>query len=300
MLDHGLALSGASATALGFSNLLFAVVARRLGTFLATAAALVLALVVLVAGAAVAGTTPTVDARQTLMLVLAGSLVAVAYLAAIESLRLGPVSITSTIGSASGAATVAAAFVLLGERPSAAQWAGVVVTAAGVVLVSVHVAAGPSGRSGRGPLYGVVAVLLGSVANVLVRDPIRELGPLDAIITQRTVTVVVLGVIVAILVSRRSSIVSAFDPRQASTHAWTPRLVVLVAALGCFDALAFVSFAYALVDTPAWLVGLVSQSGRSLAVIGGIALFAERPSRLQWAGMGILAAGMVILALASR
>lgn len=300
MLGHGLALSGVSAAALGLSSLLFAVVARRLGTFLATATTLVLALVVLVASATVAGTVPTLDARQTLVLVLAGSLVAVAYLAAIESLRLGPVSITSTIGSASGGATVAAAFVLLGERPSAAQWVGVVVTAVGVVLVSVRVVDGRLGRGGRGPLYGVVAVLLGSVANVLVRDPIRELGPLDAIITQRTVTVVVLGLIVAVLVMRGASIVSAFDPRQVSTHAWTPRLIVLVAALACFDAIAFVAFAYALVDTPAWLVGLVSQSGRALAVIGGIVLFAERPSRLQWAGVAILTTGLVLLSLASR
>lgn len=300
MLNDGLTLSTAAAGALGASSLLFALAARRLGTVLTTGVTLVLALVVLIVADVVAGTPITVDRRQTLTLLLAGTLVAFAYLATIESLRLGPVSVTSTIASSSGAATVAAAFVLLGERPSAAQWGGVSVTTLGVVLASLRPGDGPSGLGGRGPLFGVLAVVVGSIANVLVRDPIRELGPLPAIVTQRTFTVLAFALIVGALVVRGSPVARAFDPRQASTHSWGHGLVVLVLALACLDALAFVAFAYALLDAPAWLVGLVSQSGRALAVVGAVVIFRERPSRLQWTGIATLAVGLVLLGTASR
>ena len=298
MLSDGLALSVASAVALGTSSLLLAVASRRVGTVLATAATLVLALIPIAAVAAGVGVSFSPDRESTLTLLFAGTLVAFAYLAAIESLRLGPVAVTGTIASATGAATVAAAFVLLGERPSAGQWLGVAVTAVGVVLASFHRNTGGVRLAGRGPLFGIVGVVLGAVANAIVRDPIRELGPLQAIITQRTFTIVALAVVVAILVWRRAAIASAFDPRQTTAHDWDARLVGLLLALGVVDAIAVLAFAYALLDAPAWLVGLVSQSGRALAVVGGVVLFHERPSHLQWTGIGLLGVGLLVLSVA--
>ena len=299
MLRDGLFLSVVSAAALGASSLLLAVASRWVGTVLAAAAALVLALLPISLVAAGARISFSPDRDSTLTLLLAGTLVAFAYLAAIESLRLGPIAVTSTIASATGAATVAAAFFLLGERPSAGQWLGVAVTAVGVVLASLRRTPGGTRLAGAGPLYGVVGVVLGSIANAIVRDPIRELGPLQAIITQRTFTIVALAVVVAILVWRRAAIASAFDPRQTTAHDWDARLVGLLLALGVVDAIAFLAFAYALLDAPAWLVGLVSQSGRALAVVGGVVLFHERPSHLQWTGIGLLGVGLLVLSVAS-
>jgi drug/metabolite transporter (DMT)-like permease len=296
----GLVLSMGAAAALGTSSLLLAVASRRVGTVLATAATLVLALVPLGLVAATTGFSPAPLQRSTLVLLLAGTLVAFAYLASIESLRLGPVAITSTIASSTGAATVGAAFVLLGERPSPGQWIGVGITAFGVVLASVRPTAGRPVLDGLGPLFGLVGVVLGAVANAIVRDPIRTLGPLEAIITQRTFTILVLALVIALLVWRRARIASAFDPRQVTEHAWSRPLLGLLIALGVVDALAFIAFAYALLDAPAWLVGLVSQSGRALAVVGGIVLFSERPSPVQWTGIGLLAGGLAVLSAASR
>ena len=299
MFDDGLALSIASAAALGASSLLLAITSRRVGTFLATAGTLVLALLPLGLVAATTGFDLWPDGGSTLLLLVAGSLVAFAYLAAIEGLRLGPVAITSTIASSTGAATVGAAFVLLGERPSSGQWAGVIVTAAGVLLASFRPVEGRRAVDGLGPVWAIVGVLLGAVANAIVRDPIRDLGAIEAIITQRTFTIAVFALLVGGLVWRRASIVSAFDPRQTTAHNWDARVVALLLALGLVDALAFLAFAYALLDAPAWLVGLVSQSGRALAVVGGIVLFHERPTRLQWTGIGLLGAGLLVLSAAS-
>ena len=65
------------------------------------------------------------------------------------------------------------------------------------------------------------------------------------------------------------------------------------------DAAAFVGFAYALETAPAWLVGVVSQSGRALAVVAGVVLFSERLERLQWTGVATLAAGLGVVSVAS-
>lgn len=298
MLEDGLLLSAFAALALGASSLLLAVAARAIGTVLATSATLVLALVPLGIAAVATDFSLRFEATPMLVLLCAGSLVAIAYLAAIESFRLGPVAVTSPIGSSAGAATVAAAFVILGERPTIGQWAGVVVTAVGVVLASIQ-RTREGAAVGRGPMYAVVGVVLGSIANAIVRDPVRELGPLEAIITQRTFTIVVLAALVALLAWRTLGVGSAFDPRRVELPPLGRGLVVLLLVLGIVDALAFLAFAYALLDAPAWLVGLVSQSGRALAVVGGIVLFKERPTLLQWSGIALLGGGLVVLSVSS-
>src|SRR5687768_10516679 len=138
MIEDGLVLSALAAVALGVSTVLLAVASRWIGTVVATSATLVLALVPLGLVAVATDFSLRIDRRSTLVLFCAGAFVALAYLAAIESFRLGPVAVTSPIGSSAGAGTVAAAFVLLGERPTAGQWAGVLVTAVGVVLASLR------------------------------------------------------------------------------------------------------------------------------------------------------------------
>lgn len=299
MIEDGLVLSALAAVALGVSTVLLAVAARWIGTVVATSATLVLALVPLALVAVATDFSLRIDRRSTLVLFCAGAFVALAYLAAIESFRLGPVAVTSPIGSSAGAGTVAAAFVLLGERPTAGQWAGVVVTAVGVVLASLRKTEQGTTIDGPGPIYAVIGVVLGSVANAIVRDPIRDLGPLEAIITQRTFTIVVLAAFIGLLAWRQVDLASAFDPRGVELARFDRRIVALLLVLGLVDALAFIAFAYALLDAPAWLVGLVSQSGRALAVIGGVVLFAERPSGLQWSGIVLLGAGLVVLSVAS-
>ena len=299
MLRDGLVLSMAAAAALGTSSLLLAVASRWVGTVLATAATLVLALLPIAAIAAGVRISFSPDRDSTLTLLLAGTLVAFAYLAAIESLRLGPVAVTSTIASATGAATVAAAFVLLGERPSAGQWVGVAVTAVGVVLASLRRTPGGTRLAGPGPLYGVVGVVLGSVANAIVRDPIRELGPLQAIITQRTFTIVALAVVVShprLAESRdRQRLRPAPDdgarlgpaPRRAPPRARGRRRHRVPGVRLRPARRARVARRPRLPERP-----------RARGV-GGVVLFHERLSHLQWTGIGLLGVGLVVLSVAS-
>lgn len=294
----GLALSAASSLVLGISTVALAVAARRVGTVLATAATLVLAFGPLVVLALVVDARFAFPARSFAVVVVAGALVAVAYLASIESLRRGPVAVTSPIGSATGAATVVAAFVLIDERPTTAQWVGCAVTALGCVLASVTRVGSGIRLIALGPLYALVGVLLGAVGNVLVRDPIRDVGPLDVILLERAATIAALAFVLLFFGARLRHAVG--EPAQRADAAPVSRgVVALLLALGVLDAAAFVGFAYALETAPAWLVGVVSQSGRALAVVAGIWLFKERLEWLQWAGVATLAIGLGLISLAS-
>ncbi|HWM11037.1 MAG TPA: EamA family transporter [Solirubrobacteraceae bacterium] len=303
-MSTGIALSALSSLALGLSTVALAIAARRVGTVVATAATLLIAFVPLSVLALAAGAEFAFPARSLLVVVVAGALVAVAYLAAIESLRRGPVAVTSPIGSATGAATVAAAFVLLAERPTAGQWAGCAVTAAGCVLASVTRTGGGMRLIGLGPVYALVGVVLGAIANVAVRDPIRDVGPLDVIVVERAATILALAVVLVVFGARLRRALRTPVPAGAGLAAPEPRPIDRRAAgllliLGLLDAAAFVGFAYAIEVAPAWLVGVISQSGRALAVVAGVILFGERLERLQWTGVGTLALGLVLVSVTS-
>jgi len=67
--------------------------------------------------------------------------------------------------------------------------------------------------------------------------------------------------------------------------------------IGGLDALGFMTFAVGMAVAPAWLVGLVSQSGRIAASWAGVLLFGERVTRAQWAGIGLMVLGVVGVAV---
>ena len=68
----------------------------------------------------------------------------------------------------------------------------------------------------------------------------------------------------------------------------------LLGVVGLIDAVSFISFGYGLAYAPARLIGILSQSGRVIAVVGGVIFFHERLHRLQWAGVARVGAGLVM------
>ena len=64
--------------------------------------------------------------------------------------------------------------------------------------------------------------------------------------------------------------------------------------VGLIDAVSFVTFGYGLAYAPAWLIGILSQSGRVIAVVGGVIFFHERLHHLQWTGVGLVAVGLLM------
>ena len=73
---------------------------------------------------------------------------------------------------------------------------------------------------------------------------------------------------------------------------------MLVAIAGLFDIVAFTVYAVGLEVAPTWLVGLASSFGPVLAVAYAVGRLGERPHATQWAGLALLGAGVVVLAVA--
>jgi drug/metabolite transporter (DMT)-like permease len=69
---------------------------------------------------------------------------------------------------------------------------------------------------------------------------------------------------------------------------------------GAFDVIAFVAYAIGLGIAPVWLIGLSSSLGPVLPVVYAIGWPGERPRPTQWAGLALIVAGMLALALSGQ
>ena len=279
-----------TALSLGINQILTTYAVRRWGTVKTTFAALAIAFSIFIALALSAGTeVPIRGNRLMTLLVFLSASVGLGYLASFASLREGPLSVVSPIGATAGVMTVLFAFVLLGERPSPLQWVGIPTAAAGAVAVSME---RDSDRKlelvGRGPLYAALAVVLGAASGALVRIPVRELGSMETILLMRGLTVAVVAAALAAPVRARP------PARQERPRLGLFRSAALLLVIGALDAAAFLFYAEGLQRTDAWLVGLVSQSGRAISVVGGFVLFAERLRKHQWLGVTLVAVGLAL------
>ena len=227
-----------------------------------------------------------------------GILAAGAYLAYFTALRLGPVSIVSPVIMAYGGATVVLAVLLRGEVLSAPQAIGAAVATAGVVLAGVTFEAG-SLRSVRVVGPGVVAAVLTligfAIVTLLLASPIRDHGWLPVVIGSRIGNNVA-SILVLLVALRWTG--TAFRPLLEPSLGWTRSVVLVVIVAGVCDIAAFAAYAIGLGLAPVWLIGLSSSFGPVLAVGYAVWRLGERPHRTQWAGLGLIAVGVAVLALA--
>ena len=287
-----------TAVTLGINYLLTAVVTRRFGVLRSTAVTLTLALLVMVAWAILIDVPLDINADHVILLVFLGSCVGGTFLCGYMALRLGPISVVSPIGALSGAMTVVYSFWLLGERPGAVQWAGIPIAVLGAVLASLVIERGTKIRLVTwGPVFAMIGVLVGSISNAGLKIPIREgVDSSLTVITQRVFTVAVV-LLVFVMFSRvaeqrRLRGTSRFEGSDQVKITW--RTGWLLGLVGLIDGISFISFGYGLAYAPAWLIGIISQSGRVIAVVGGVMFFKERLHSLQWAGVGLVMVGVAM------
>jgi drug/metabolite transporter (DMT)-like permease len=288
-----------SATANGTANILGAVAARRAGVLIAPMVVLTVALVFMSLFAWASGLSFNLGPGDMPLLIFLGAIVALGFMLFYQALRVGPVSVVSSIMATSGAASVLFAVVLLDEHPSVIQWAAVPVSAVGAVLAT-RGRRNPDGAPsiGMGPLYAAMTVVTGGCSNALIRIPIVEHGPVQAVVVQRFFTVVfivLLGAGAAIIRRRRSSgdrgEGAAVVARPRDRGGW-PSTVALLVLMGAIDATGFIGFAFGMAVAPAWLLGLVSQSGRLAAACIATAVFRENLRPIQWIGIALVAIGL--------
>ena len=282
----GIVFGFITAVTIGVNHLLTAVVARRFGVLRSTNATLALALLAMVSWALVIGVPFEITRDQ------------IVFLAGYMALRLGPISVVSPIGALSGAMTVVFSFWLLGERPGVVQWAGIPVAVVGAVLASLVIERGAKIRLVTwGPVFAMISVVVGSISNAGLKIPIRDgLDSNLTVITQRVYTVAYVGLLMVIVSRVMEHRRRRGDPRNEERRpvkiTWSNGW--LLGVVGLIDAVSFISFGYGLAYAPAWLIGIISQSGRVIAVIGGVMFFNERLHGLQWTGVALVTVGVAM------
>ena len=287
-----------TAVTLGINYLLTAVVTRRFGVLRSTAITLTLALLVMVVWAILVDVPIRMTSDHLILLIFLGSCVGGTFLCGYMALRLGPISVVSPIGALSGAMTVVFSFWMLGERPGMVQWAGIRIAVLGAVLASLVIEQGARIRLVTwGPVFAIASVVVGSISNAGLKIPIRDgLDSNLTVITQRVYTVAyvaLLMVIVSRVVEhRRRRADTRREERTPVKITW--RTGWLLGVVGLIDAVSFISFGYGLAYAPAWLIGIISQSGRVIAVVGGVMFFNERLHGLQWTGVGLVTVGVAM------
>ena len=309
-----------TAATLGVNNLLTAVVTRRFGVLRSTTVTLTLAFAVMIAWAVAIEVPFKVTTDQAVFLGVLGMAAAGSFVGTYMALRLGPVSVVSPITALAGAMTVVYSYLWLGEEIRTVQWAGIAVAVVGAVLASLVIERGARVRLVTwGPVFAMIGVLVGAVSNAGLRIPIltegdlgyggfslpildtplhHDLDPNLTVITQRAYTVAYVALLF-VAVSwwrkrRRGPGGGPFALEAADQVRLTWRKGWLLIMVGLIDAVSFISFGYGLANAPAWLIGILSQSGRVIAVIGGVVFFKERLHRMQWLGVALVGVGVAM------
>jgi len=287
-----------TAVTLGINSLFTAVVVRRFGVLRSVSVTVTLACLLMMAWAALIGVRVEMEADHLILLIFMGSCIGVAFLCGYMALRLGPVSVVSPIGALSGAMTVVYSFWLLGERPGAVQWAGIPVAVLGAVLASLVIRRGTKIRLVTwGPVFAMIGVLVGSISNAGLKIPIRDgVDSSLTVITQRVFTVAVVLLVFVIFSRMAEQRRQRGHSQSGASHPVkiTWKTGWLLGLVGLIDGVSFISFGYGLAHAPAWLIGIISQSGRVIAVIGGVMFFNERLHSLQWTGVALVTVGVAM------
>ena len=284
-----------TAVTLGINRLLTAVVTRRFGVLRSAATTLSLALLVMVVWAILIDVPIEMTTDHLILLTFLGTCVGASFLGSYMALRLGPISVVTPIGSLGTAMTVIYSFWLLGERPGAVQWAGIPIAVLGAVLVSLVIERGTKIRLVTwGPVFALIGVFVGSLSNAGLKIPIRDgVDSNLTVITQRVFTVALVLLVLVVFSrvgSRRRR--GGDDPQHRVRITW--RTGWLLGLVGLIDGVSFISFGYGLAYAPAWLIAIISQSGKVLSVVGGVIFFKERLHRLQWTGVGLILVGVMM------
>ncbi len=294
----GLLTGLGAAIAWGTMDVLAALGGRRLGSLVVVVATQSISLVVVLILVPIMGADLTaVPAPTVLRVLLLGAIAMVAYLAYFTGLRIGPIAVVSPTVAAYGGLTVVLAVIVLGESLTPIQAAGAAVATIGIVMTGVALDGGLRGirLTSPGIAFAVVAMVLFAILTVFLAGPIRAEGWLPILVVERVGNVAAAVILLVVVRATRTSRASALTTVDEPDRSWRTALVVLAAAL--LDIAGLISFGIGLEVADAWIVGLVSSFNPAFSVLIAVSLLGERLKPMQWAGLGLLAAGLVVIAV---
>lgn len=225
---------------------------------------------------------------------------AFAYLSYFTALRIGPLSVVSPVILAYGGATVVLAVVLRGETLLPVQALGALFATAGVVLAGIVFHGGRLRGArlvGPGVLVAALTIILFSVVTVALAGPIQTYGWLSVGLGSRVANAMAALILLLLMVLRSRSRAAEAVPGVVVPARFTAFVLALILVTGLCDVAGFVTFAIGLEIAPTWLVGLASSFGPVIAVVFAVRQLGERLRPTQWAGLALLAGGVVVLAI---
>ncbi len=307
-----------SALSWGISTLLAAVAARRIGAL----RTVVIGEVAGLAGYLTLLATGHFSLRSVggsaWLLVLAGVIAVIGYLAMYRGLESGHVGLVSAISACYGGVIALLSVSLLHERLTAAAVAGIVATVVGVVLAVTRradpapvppppvplppvpsapvppgpVASAPSPRAGNlnapaiGVAFGLAAALCYGVGGFMIGRYTRSLGWLVPVVVARG------GAMVLLLALLATPLRGPAGARLMPGLAWA-------LAAGLADAAGLIFFARGDQVGLVAVTAAVSSAYPVIPLIGGLLFFRERLMRQQFGGALLILAGLVLLGFGS-
>jgi len=284
----GIALGFAAAASWGLADYTAAVTSRRIGSMRVVLAFHMVATVVMALAVLASGEAGRLDDADLLEFALLGAVGCGSYLAFYHALAIGPISVVSPIVSGYAAVTVVLAVALLGDRPSPAETVAILVALVGVVLASSDLA--QIRRQNRPPLSGIVFALLamallgGFVYGVATQS--EGLGWLVPIFLARACTTILLLLIAA-------------QNRTLNVPDRSPGVLGAIALLALLDTGGYVAFNLGVRHADTSIVATASAPYAVIPIVMGVAVLHERPARVQWLGVALVLAGIVLLGVVS-
>jgi drug/metabolite transporter (DMT)-like permease len=286
----GITLGLGAALSWGLADYFVALAARSAGALRVALAFHLAALIPLTALVLATDALANVTPGEVMVYALLGAAGWLSYLAFYRALAIGPISLLSPIVSGYAAVTVVLAVLIAGERLSAVEGGAVLVTIAGVIVVSADVSRIPALRIDRRAFHGVALaiaamVLFGGFVFGISYERER-IGWLAPIFLARGFTAAFL-----ILHSGRRGSLRWRDP--------SPIMVLLIVLIALLDTGGYVLFNFGVGHAQTSLVATASAPYALVPVLMGTALLSERLSRTQWAGIAIVCGGLVLIGAAA-
>ena len=271
----------------GCADYVAASAGRRVGSASVVLGFHVVATLLLTVLVLASGSLADVTAGDVPFFVLVGAIGWGSYACFYRALAIGPISVLSPIVSGYAIVTLLLAIILLGERLGTAAAIAVIVSVSGIVLASSglrHIFR-IERLDAHGLLFALAAmVLLGAfVLGVSVRAD--ELGWLVPIFLARLCSTCFIA----------GTMIRGGRWRLSDG---SPRVLGAIVLLALLDTAGYVCFNLGTEREDTAIVAAASSPYAVIPVVAGVLFFHERPTPVEWAGVGLVIAGLVLLGLA--
>ena len=276
----------AFAAGIGVADVISAGLTRTLGVLRTVFLLQLFGVVGMLVFALFTGHLETISASDLLRMAGLTILVVFFYLGFYKALQIGPIALVGPIVAAHSPVVVVLAVIFLGERISEWQVAAIVAVVSGVVMASVDLPALRSGRTviGLGVGLAIGVSIAAGFWQFAIAAMSKEMGWFAPVFLTRLFMVCIL---IPVVVIRREQPWVGLNRKLAVA-------IVVVAALETLSLLAFTR------GSEIGIVSIVAAASTAypiIPIIGGIVLFKERLSAIQFAGLFIVILGLLGLTL---